>query len=175
MQKRSPQLGPLETQVFAWVQLKERNLVRAGEIARALSLAPKRETELFTRLCRSRLALRLKKGLYLLPNKIPPGGVWGPNPYWVLAQLMQAVGASYQVTGQAAFQRCGFSDQIPNEITTYNTKLSGRKKIGGTSYEFIKVAPGYDIDGLLASHLWLPTRTGCCRSPKTEGFWFDLH
>ena len=140
MQKSTTQLGPLETQLFAWIQLKDRNLMRTGEASRIFGLTPANETKLFSRLCRRQLALRLMNGLFLMPSKIPPGGKWGPNPYWVLAHLMNAVDAKYQVTGAAAFHRYGFSEQVPNQITVYNTKLSGRRKIGGTSYELIKVA-----------------------------------
>lgn len=139
MQKRTAQLGPLETQFFAWVQLKNRSLVRTKEIGRVLNLTPSSETKLFSRLCRAQLALRLMNGLYLVPTKIPPGGKWGPNPYWVLDHFMAALGSEYQITGQAAFHRYGFSEQVPNQIAVYNTKLSGRRNIGTVSYEFIKV------------------------------------
>ncbi len=140
MQRRSAQLGPLETQLFAWAQLKERSLVRAGEIAQALGVKPASVTKLFSRLCRAQMALRLMKGLYLVPTKIPPGGRWGPNPYWVLAQYMGAIDSDYQVTGPAAFHRYGFTEQVANQVAVYNTRLSGRKKIGSVSYEFIKVS-----------------------------------
>jgi len=139
MQVKSSQLGPLETQAFAWVQLKKRQLVRSGEIASVLGLTLKRETELFGRLCRSQLILRLMKGLYLFPLQIPPGGKWGPNPDWVLAQFMAALAVPYQVTGLWAFHRYGFSEQVPSRMAVYNTKLSGEKIIGNTGYDFIKV------------------------------------
>lgn len=141
MQTKPSQLGPLETQAFAWVQLKKRQLVHSGEIGAVLGLTPKRETELLGRLCRSQLILRLMKGLYLFPLQIPPGGKWGPNPDWVLAQFMDALGVTYQVTGLWAFHRYGFSEQVPSRIAVYNTKLSGKKILGKTAYDFIKVDP----------------------------------
>ncbi len=141
MQHQTSQLGPLETQAFAWVQLKKRQIVRSGELGSVLGLTPKRETELFGRLCRSQLILRLMKGLYLFPLLIPPGGKWGPNPDWVLAQFMDALGVPYQVTGLWAFHRYGFSEQVPSGMAVYNTKLSGKKIIGNTAYDFIKVDP----------------------------------
>lgn len=141
MQKRSSQLGPLETQAFAWVQLKKRQLVRSGDLGAVLGLPPKRETELFGRLCRNQLILRLMKGLYLFPLQIPPGGKWGPSPDWVLAQFMNALSVPYQVTGLWAFQRYGFSEQVPSRMSVYNTKFSIKKIIGGTGYDFIKVEP----------------------------------
>lgn len=139
MQKTLPQLGPLETQAFAWVQLKKRPLVRSGDLGKVLYLTPKRESELLGRLCRSQMVLRLMKGLYLFPLQIPPGGRWGPNFDWVLTQLMNAHQVSYQVTGLCAFHRYGFSEQVPNRITVYNTKFSGEKIIGQTGCDFIKV------------------------------------
>jgi predicted transcriptional regulator of viral defense system len=81
------------------------------------------------------------KGLYLFPLQIPPGGKWGPNPDWVLAQFMDALGVPYQVSGLWAFHRYGLSEQLPSGITVYNTKLSGKKIIGKTAYDFIKVDP----------------------------------
>ena len=127
-------------QLFAWIQLKEKNIVRSGEISRAFGLSLINESKLFSRLCRRQLALRLMKGVYLMPTKIPPGGRWGPNPYWIVAQLMAVLDANYQVTGIAAFHRHGFSEQVPNQIAIYNTKLSAHRKIGGISFDFIKVA-----------------------------------
>ncbi len=141
MRIRFSQLGPLETQAFAWVQLKRRQLVRSGELGSVLGLTAKRESELFGRLCRSRLILRLMNGLYLFPLQIPPGGTWGPNPDWVLAQFMSAIEVPYQVTGLWAFHRYGFSEQVPNRMAVYNIKLSGEKTIGNAWYDFIKVDP----------------------------------
>jgi predicted transcriptional regulator of viral defense system len=140
MQRKLPQLGPTETQLFAWIQLQDRNVVKAGEFARILNLTAKQESNLYSRLCRSKLAIRLMKGIYLLPSKIPPGGNWGPNPYWIIDKLMNAIAAKYQITGRAAFNRYGFSEQVANQIAVYNTNLSGTKTIGGIRYDFIEVA-----------------------------------
>ena len=139
MQYKLPQLGPIETQLFAWIQLQDRNVVKAGEFAKVMSLTAKQESKLYSRLCRAKLAIRLMKGIYLLPSKIPPGGNWGPNPYWVLDKLMNAIKAKYQITGRAAFNRYGFSEQVANQIAVYNTYLSGTKIIGGIRYNFIEV------------------------------------
>lgn len=52
---------------------------------------------------------------------------------------MEELDAEYQVTGLAAFNFYRLSTQVPNIMTVYNTKLSGRKKIGRASFDFIKV------------------------------------
>jgi hypothetical protein len=119
MQHKLPQLGPIETQLFAWIQLQDRNVVKAGEFAKVMSLTAKQESKLYSRLCRAKLAIRLMRGIYLLPSKIPPGGNWGPNPYWVLDKLMNAIKAKYQIAGRAAFNRYGFSEQVANQIAVY--------------------------------------------------------
>lgn len=140
MQKPLPRIGSLEAQFFAWVQLKGLSIVRSGDMVRALSINRQREARLLSGLSRRQLILRLSNGLYLAPSKLPPGGRWGPNPYWVLTQLMEAISAEYQVSGPDAFHRYDYTEQVPNVVTVYNTKLSGRKTIGGISYQLIKVA-----------------------------------
>ncbi|MFH1261977.1 MAG: hypothetical protein V1495_00830 [Pseudomonadota bacterium] len=54
---------------------------------------------------------------------------------------MEEQSAKYQVTGMAAFQRYSLETQVPNEITVFNTVLSGKRTIAGLSFVFIRVAP----------------------------------
>lgn len=105
MHNRTPRLGPLETQAFAWVQLKKSHIIHSGDLAGALDLLPKQESKLLGRLCRAKFIIRLMNGLYLFPLQIPPGGQWGPGADWVLSKFMDAIHTSYQVTGFWAFNR----------------------------------------------------------------------
>lgn len=141
MQRTTLTLGPLETQVIAWAQLGKRSIVRSGEIVLNIGISAKKETEVLGRLCDSGLVVRLMKGLFLFPSQIPPGGKWGPSPDWVLAQFLDYIGVQYQITGLWAFHRYGYSEQVPNRISVYNTKFSGDRVIGNSGYTFIKVTP----------------------------------
>ena len=75
---------------------------------------------------KSGLAIKIMRGVYLLPNTLP-ARAWLPSAYYLLAILMQELKAEYQVTGLAAFNFHKLSSQVPNQLTVYNTKISGRK------------------------------------------------
>jgi predicted transcriptional regulator of viral defense system len=49
-------------------------------------------------------------------------------------------GGRYQICGPNAFNRYGFSDQVPNRVYAYNNRLSGERTIGTISLTLIKVA-----------------------------------
>jgi predicted transcriptional regulator of viral defense system len=49
-------------------------------------------------------------------------------------------GGCYQICGPNAFNRYGFSDQIPNRVYAYNNRLSGERTIGAITLTLIKVA-----------------------------------
>jgi predicted transcriptional regulator of viral defense system len=49
-------------------------------------------------------------------------------------------GGRYQICGPNAFNRYGFSDQVPNRVYAYNNRLSGERTIGAISLTLIKVA-----------------------------------
>ena len=91
------------------------------------------------RLTRSGLIVRLARGVFLVPNKIPAGGFWQPNSNYIILKLMELYGAKYYVGGMAAMQYYGLTTQIPNEITLFNNKLNGRKIIGSQLFNLIKV------------------------------------
>lgn len=132
-------LGRLEAQFFAYTQFKRKTLVRLGEVAPALGITAKQERELLSRLARNRWVARIRRGLYAVPERLPPGGVWSPGEYAALDLLMREMKGRYQITGANAFNFHGFDDQIPNWIIAYNNRISGRREIGGVSYLFIKV------------------------------------
>ncbi len=134
-----PVLGILETKFFSWVQLYSKEIVCLGDIQNILKITPKQERELFSRLVRKGFIVRLTRGVYLVPSILPPGGQWMPDEYTIIFQLMRHVDADYQICGPLSFQRLGLSEQVPNVIAIYNTKLSGLKKIGRLSLQLIKV------------------------------------
>jgi predicted transcriptional regulator of viral defense system len=140
MNDREARLGKFETQFFAWTQLRKKSLVATGDIATALGLAPKQERELLSRMARAGLIVRIRNGLYMVPSQIPPGGKWTPGEYKLARALMEDAGANYQIVGPTAFHQYGFDEQVPNNVTIYNDKISGRRSIGGIEFILVKVA-----------------------------------
>ena len=129
-----------EANILAYAQLMDREVVRTGELCEPLNLTPKQERELLSRMARQELLVRLKRGVYLVPLKVPPGGKFAPGTARVLRALMQDIGSRYQVGGPNAFNAHGFDDQVPNLTFVYNDKLSGERTIGGCRFVFIKLA-----------------------------------
>lgn len=133
-------LGPQETRFFAYMQMRERYAVRAGEIARPLGLTRDQGRELFRRLARGRLIVRVRPGLYLVPKRLPLGGSWSPDEILALNTLMEDRDGRYQICGPNAFNRYGFDEQVPNRIYAYNNRISGERTIGSVQLTLIKVA-----------------------------------
>jgi predicted transcriptional regulator of viral defense system len=140
MNDREARLGKFETQFFAWTQLRKKSLVATGDIATALGLTPKQERELLSRMARAGFIVRIRNGLYMVPSQIPPGGKWTPGEYKLARALMEDAGANYQIVGPTAFHQHGLDEQVPNNITIYNDKISGRRLIGGIEFILVKVA-----------------------------------
>jgi len=132
-------LGSLETQLLAYVQMRGQQALRSDEVATALGISAAQARELLSRLTRKKMIARVRRGLYLLPSRIPPGGRWSPGEYLALATLMQDRQASYQISGAAAFHRYGWDEQVPNRLDVYNTAISGSRQIGAASFLLIKV------------------------------------
>jgi hypothetical protein len=72
-------LGQIETTFFAYVQMRGQSVVRAGELTDALRLSAIQERKLLSRLARAGLIVRVWRGLYLVPLKLPLGGKWSPS------------------------------------------------------------------------------------------------
>ena len=134
------QLGKFETQLFAYAQQQRKEILKTGDIVPILNITSKQERELFSRLARSGIIVRLVRGVYLIPKRIPPGGKWSPSEYVILNKLMGEIDGTYQISGLNAFNFYGFSDQIPNRVYAYNNKLSCERIIGSTDFTFMKVA-----------------------------------
>jgi predicted transcriptional regulator of viral defense system len=133
-------LGKLETQFFAWVQLRKRTTVRSGEVGSALRITGKQADELLSRLARAGLIARVKKGLYLVPERLPLGGKWSPGEALALRTLTEDAGGQYQICGPNAFNRYGFDAQIPTVTYAYNNRFSGTRRIGSVRLLLIKVS-----------------------------------
>ena len=140
MKRKKPLLGSLSSQFFAFIQLKNKDIIRTGEIAPALGISRDQERMLLFRLADSGWIVRLKRGVYLTPPKIPAGGNYGPGAALILQRLMAVEEGYYQICGPTAFQFHGFTDQIPTITYAYNDRISGRRTIGGLQFQFIKVA-----------------------------------
>lgn len=148
-------LGQIETLLFAYVQLRGLSTVRAGELTEPLRLSPIQERKLLSRLAKAGLIVRVRRGLYLVPPRLPLGGKWSPDEILALNTLMKDQEGRYQICGPNAFNRYGFEDQVPTRVYAYNNRLSGDRRIGSVELTLIKVT-----DDRLGSTEEVQTREG---------------
>jgi predicted transcriptional regulator of viral defense system len=139
MKRQEQRLGQLQMQLFAWCQLKNRYRIRTGDLLEPLGLTQGQERKLLSRMTRNGLIIRLKRGLYIVPPKLPPGGRWQAQEYVIVAELMKDAAAAYQLGGPTAFHFHGLSEQVPNRLYIYNDKISEERLIGGLAFQLIKV------------------------------------
>ena len=140
MTKGSTMLGPLEVQFFAWTQLEKKKQVQTGDLVKSMNLSSKQEANLLYNLSSSGFILKLWRGFYLIPEKIPPKGLWSPSPYLVINKYMENVGArNFHISGQAIFNKYGYSDQLSSWFTIYNNKISKKIYILQYHLDFVKV------------------------------------
>lgn len=133
-------LGQMESLFFAYVQMRRMKIVRTGDLVKGLRWTSVQEEKLLSRLKRARLIARVRRGVYLVPARLPLGGTWSPSETLAINTLMAEVGGTYQICGPNAFNRYGLSEQIPNRLYTYNNRLSGMRRIGIVALTLIKVA-----------------------------------
>jgi predicted transcriptional regulator of viral defense system len=133
-------LGNLEQLLLAYTQMRGVSTLRTGELTRPLRLSAKQERELLGRMARAGLIARVRRGLYLVPPRLPLGGLWSPDPALALATLIEDRGGRYQICGANAFNRYGFDNQVPNRIYAYNNRISGDRRIGTVQVNLIKVS-----------------------------------
>jgi predicted transcriptional regulator of viral defense system len=133
-------LGKQEMQMLAYLQMRRRRTVKTGELTGPLQISRDQERELFRRMARGGLIVRVRPGLYLVPAQLPLGGSWSPDENLALNTLMDDRRGSYQICGPNAFNRYGFDDQIPNRVYAYNNRISGERTIGAVALTLIKVA-----------------------------------
>jgi len=133
-------LGQIEARLFAYVQLRNKATVSTGELREPLQLSAEQERKLLSRLARAGLIARVRRGLYLVPQRLPLGGKWSPDEALALNTLMKDKGGRYQVCGPTAFNRYGLDQQVPTRIYAYNNQISGERRIGSVTLMLIKVS-----------------------------------
>jgi len=140
MNPRRMELGSLATRFFAYVQMRQQDVVRTGDIRPVLGITASQERDLFRRLSESGWIVRLTRGVYLVPPRIPAGGRYSPGVALVLQKLMEELQGRCQVCGPTAFNFHGLDDQVSTVTYAYNNRLSGHRIIGSLAFRFIKVA-----------------------------------
>lgn len=133
-------LGNLERQLLAWAQMRRLRQIETGDLTGPLRITQKQERELLSRLARSGLIAKVRRGLYLVPARLPLGTLWTPDDALVLNTLMADRDGRYQVCGPNAFNRYGFDNQVPNRIYAYNNRVSGQRTVGAVVLSLIRVA-----------------------------------
>jgi len=137
MKKR---LGRLEQQLFAFVQLRKLRTLRTGDLSGPFQITTKQESELLSRLSRAGMIAQVRRGLYLVPERLPLGGRWSPDEGLALNTLFGAQKGRYQICGPNAFNRYGFDEQVPTRVYAYNNREWGDRRIGSVALTLIKVA-----------------------------------
>lgn len=132
-------LGQLEATALAYVQMRNRRIVKTGDLVAALRITAKQERELLSRMARVCMIANVRRGLYLFPAKLPLATAWVPDDAVVINALMADKQARYQITGPNAFNRYGYDEQIPARMTIYNDIYSSERRIGPLSLTLIKV------------------------------------
>ncbi len=132
-------LGNLERQLFAYTQLRNLRELRTGDLTGPLQISRKQERELLNRLAKAGMIARVRRGLYLVPPRLPLGGTWNPDEILVLNTMMEDKQGKYQICGPNAFNRYGFSNQVPIQVYAYNNRLSGQRSVGRLVFNLIKV------------------------------------
>lgn len=133
-------LGQLGVQLLAYMQMRKLRTVRSGDLTEPLMLTPDQERELFRRLARGGILVRVRPGLYLAPAQLPLGGRWSPDEALALNTLIEDRQGRYQICGPNAFNRYGLDEQVPTRVYAYNNRISGERKIGSVALTLIKVA-----------------------------------
>ena len=136
--KQKSVLGDLSMRLLSYAQLKKKTIARIGDFTTALGLTETQERKLLSRLAKTGLIVRLTRGIYLLPEQLPPGGKYNPGIGVILSILFESIKGDYQICGPAAFNHYGYDEQIPNLTHIYNNRLSGERKIGSLYFQFIK-------------------------------------
>lgn len=129
----------LETLFFGYTQNRNAQSIETGDLVGALTITPIQERKLLSRLARRGLITRVRRGLYLVPSRIPVGGKWSPGEALALTSLMKDRDGQYQICGPNAFHRYGWDEQIPNRTYVYNNRISGERRIGPVALTLIKV------------------------------------
>jgi predicted transcriptional regulator of viral defense system len=139
MQAMKRNFGKYEAQLMAYVQLRNIRTLKTGDLVAPLRLTAKQERELLSRLTRGGVIARVRRGMYLVPPRLPLGGQWTPSEALAISTLMGDQGGRYQICGPNAFNRYGFDEQVPARVYAYNNRLSGERTVGSVAFTLIKV------------------------------------
>jgi predicted transcriptional regulator of viral defense system len=119
--------------------MKKKSTVRTGEVGPVLGITASQERDLLHRLSASGWIVRLKRGVYLVPPRLPAGGKFSPGIGLILKKLIWEQKGRYQISGPSAFNLYGFVDQLVNIAYVYNNRISGSRRVGSLSFRFIKI------------------------------------
>lgn len=106
-------LGKQEAALLAYVQMRNLREIRSGDLVGPLKLSVRQEQALLSRMNKRGLIAQIRRGLYLVPGKLPLGGVWTPELAVTVNALMADKQACYQICGPNAFNRYGYDEQVP--------------------------------------------------------------
>lgn len=140
LEEKQSVLGDLSVRLLSYAQMKGKTIARIGDFTRVLGISKNQERNLLSRLAQSGFIIRLRRGVYLLPEKIPSGGSYNPGTAYILEKLFEGLEGRYQLCGPECFNFYGFDEQIPNMWHVYNNKISGIRSIAERSRVFFKVA-----------------------------------
>ena len=108
-------------------------------MVRALGISPQQERELLGRLARRHLIARVRRGLYLVPPRLPPGGEWGPSEFLALNTLIRRPRRPVpDLRPQRLLQLGGTPGARPD--LRYNNRITGQRTVGSVAMTLIKVA-----------------------------------
>ena len=138
--KTSTKLSAFEGRLLSWAQMTGTLCANDKQIGNALRFKPIQCQNILSKMSQRGLIIQLQRGLYLLPQKLPPGGLWQPSVDMAVWFFLTNKKASWQETGAAAFNYYGLSEQVANQTIIYNDRISGTRKIGRLSVVFVKVA-----------------------------------
>lgn len=127
----------IEIRFLKYIFLKNIRYITTGDLITKLLISKEQELELLKRCSSKGLIVRLKKGLYLAPEK-PVIGKWNPEKYYLLYHFANALNLKYQVCGPTLFNKYGYSSQLSDITYIYNTKFSGKRSINNNRFYFIK-------------------------------------
>ena len=133
-------LGDLERRLFAYAQMRSLRALRTRDLTGPLGISGKQERELLNRLAKAGMIAQVRRGLYLVPPRLPLGGKWSPDEALALSTLMEDRQGRYQICGPNAFNRYGFDEQIPTRVYAYNNRISGERTVGAVALTLVKVA-----------------------------------
>lgn len=139
LEKKQSVLGDLSVRLLSYAQMKGKTIARIGDFTRVLGISKNQERNLLSRLAQSGFIIRLRRGVYLLPERIPSGGRYNPGTAYILEKLFEDLEGQYQLCGPSCFNYYRFDEQIPNMWHVYNNKISGARTIAERSFVFIKV------------------------------------